>query len=41
MEKRLKEIGRVKVFVLDDITDNENKWKAFMREVFHHAVRII
>ena len=41
MERRLKLIGRVKVFVLDDVTDNEKTWNNFVDEVFHHAVRII
>ena len=41
MEKRLKQIGRVKFFVLGDIADREESWEAFMQEVFHHALRVV
>lgn len=41
MKKRLDAIGNVKVYLLDDISQDGEKWEDFTNEVFHHAVRVI
>lgn len=41
MENRLKEIGTVEVFLLDDVITDGPKWFGFLNEVFHHILRII
>lgn len=40
MGSRLEEIGTVKVFLLDDLSNNADAWNKFMREIFHYTVRI-
>ena len=40
MQIRLDSIGVVKVFLLDEITNDEHKWEEFMKEVFHYALRL-
>lgn len=40
MRKRLAEGGITKVFMLDDLAVDGEKWRAFLNEVFHHTVRI-
>ena len=40
MRSRLDKIGVVKVFILDDLL-NDEEWNAFTNEVFHHILRIL
>ena len=40
MEKRLNQIGVVKVYLLDQIVADEEHWNDFALELFHHALRI-
>jgi len=39
MRSRLEQIGVIKVFILDDLL-NDEEWNAFTNEVFHHILRI-
>ena len=41
MENRLKDIGTVEVFLLDDVITDGPKWFGFLNEVFHHILRIV
>ncbi|MYH01996.1 MAG: XcyI family restriction endonuclease [Nitrospira sp. SB0675_bin_23] len=41
MQNRLDQIGMVKYFLLSDLTENDRSWENFMKEVFHHTVRIV
>lgn len=41
MRSRLDEIGVVKVYLLDDLSEDGDHWDGFTQEVFHHAVRVI
>jgi len=41
MRTRLEEIGSIKVYLLDEISQDGEQWKDFTNEVFHHAVRVI
>ena len=41
MQARLDEMGNVKVYLLDDISQDGKKCDDFMNEVFHHAIRVI
>lgn len=41
MRTRLAAIGSVKVYLLDDIAQDGERWDDFTNEVFHHAVRVI
>jgi len=41
MRTRLDEIGDIKVYMLDDLPHDGEKWEDFTNEVFHHAVRAI
>ena len=41
MQLRLNEIGTVKVYLLDDLSEDGTHWNDFTSEVFHHAVRVI
>ena len=40
MQSRLEQIGVVKVFVLDDLL-NDDGWNDFTTEVFHHTLRVL
>lgn len=40
MGSRLEEIGTVKVFLLDDLSNKADTWNKFMREIFHYTIRI-
>ncbi len=40
MQSRLEQIGVVKVFILDELL-NDDGWKNFTMEVFHHTLRIL
>lgn len=40
MRNRLDQIGRVKVFMLDNLADDGERWIEFINEVFHFTVRI-
>ena len=40
MRNRLDQMGGVKVFLLDDLSHDGQKWTEFVNEVFHHTVRI-
>ncbi len=40
MRARLDEIGVVKVFLLGDLSIDGPRWEEFLREMFHHIVRI-
>ena len=40
MENRLKDIGTVKVFLLDDVITDGPEWFGFLNEIFHHIIRI-
>ena len=40
MQSRLEQIGIVKVFILDDLL-NDDGWNDFTTEVFHHVLRIL
>ena len=41
MQARLDEIGVVKVYPLDKLSQDGEQWDDFTNEVFHHAVRVI
>ncbi len=41
MRTRLAAIGSVKVYLLDDIAQDGERWDDFTNEVFHHAARVI
>ena len=41
MRARLDAIGNIKVYLLDDISQDGERWDGFTNEVFHHAVRVI
>ena len=41
MQKRLDTIGNIKVYLLDEISQDGKKWDEFTNELFHHTVRII
>ena len=41
METRLKQMGVVKVYLLDHLAEDGEHWDDFVNEVFHHTVRII
>ena len=41
MRTRLEEMGVVKVYLLDEISQDGEHWDDFTNEVFHHAVRVI
>ena len=41
MQARLDEIGVVKVYPLDRLSQDGEQWDDFTKEVFHHAVRVI
>lgn len=41
MQVRLKEIGVVKVYQLDEVSQDGERWDDFVKELFHHAVRIV
>lgn len=40
MQIRLDQMGVTKVFFLDDLAAEGPKWQAFVRELFHHTIRI-
>ena len=40
MQKRLDEIGTVKVYLLEDLAENGPGWETFIRELFHYTIRI-
>ncbi len=40
MQTRLKQMGITMVFALDDLASEGPKWDAFVRELFHHTIRI-
>lgn len=40
MRSRLDKIGDVKVFIFDDLL-NDEEWNAFTNEVFHYILRIV
>lgn len=41
MQTRLDAIGNIKVYLLDNIAQDEGSWEDFTKEVFHHAIRVI
>ena len=41
MRNRLTDLGVVKVFLLDDLAQDGQRWEEFTTEVFHHAARAI
>lgn len=41
MRKRLDELGLAGIFFIDDLLYNDNQWEVFMKEIFHHALRIV
>lgn len=41
MQSRLDAMGNVKVYLLDEIAQDEEHWRDFTNEVFHHAIRVI
>lgn len=41
MRTRLEEMGGIKVYLLDEISQDGERWDDFTNEVFHHAVRVI
>lgn len=41
MQARLDALGNVKVYMLDDLDQDDDHWNDFTNEVFHHAVRVI
>ncbi len=41
MQARLDQIGDVKVYLLDDISLDNNKWDVFIQELFHYTLRLI
>ena len=40
MRARLDQMGVVKVYVLDDLAHDGEKWTEFVNELFHYTVRI-
>ncbi len=40
MQERLTSLGISKVFLLDDLTSDGEKWLEFLNEVFHYTIRI-
>lgn len=40
MQRRLDEIGTIRVFRLDDVIQDGDGWFGFLNELFHHTVRI-
>ena len=40
MRARLDQMGVVKVFLLDDLSHDGDRWTDFLNEVFHYTVRI-
>ena len=41
MQKRINDMGVVKLYHLDNIANNSDSWDDFIKELFHHAIRII
>ena len=41
MKNRLDQMGVVKVFLLDELRDEESKWNEFIVELFHHSLRLV
>ena len=41
MQARLDQIGAVKLYLLDDISLDENNWNEFVQELFHYTLRLI
>jgi len=41
MRKRLDQMGVIKVYLLNDLAEDGNRWDEFTNELFHHTVRII
>ena len=41
MRVRLDDIGLVKVYLLDELAKDGERWDHFTNEVFHHAVRVV
>ncbi len=41
MQTRLDAMGNVKVYLLDDVSQDGEPWDDFTNEVFHHAIRVI
>jgi len=41
MQTRLEEMGVVKVYLLDKVSQDGELWDDFTNEVFHHAIRVI
>lgn len=41
MQNRLKQYGVTKVYELDDVSKDGEGWDIFVRELFHHTVRIM
>ena len=41
MRARLDGMGDVKVYLLNDLSQDGERWDDFVNEVFHHAVRAI
>ena len=40
MENRLRQIGLVKVYLLDEVSVDGQKWEEFVLELFHHGLRL-
>ena len=40
MKARLDQMGVVKVYLLDDLSHDGERWLEFINEVFHYTVRI-
>lgn len=40
MESRLKEMSNVKVYNLNDLSDDDDRWGEFADEIFHYTLRI-
>lgn len=41
MRHRLDEMGVVQTFLLDEIAEDGSEWERFLKELFHHALRLI
>ncbi|MCY4152141.1 MAG: hypothetical protein OXE94_07900 [Aestuariivita sp.] len=41
IQARLNEMGNVKAYLLDDLSQDGESWDDFTNEVFHHALRVI
>lgn len=41
MQTRLDQIGAIKVYLLDDISLDQEKWNEFTQELFHYTLRLI